>query len=645
MWGSRMLINIAKKALFFAALLVLCFTRIGYAQEINSEQIKAAYLINFLKHVQWPNEENKQQYRIAIYQDPAFTQLLRSTFNNRRVKGKPVDIINISQSIDGKLIDLAFVPKEAQSDIAQLAAQLRKTETLLVSDNSVDKHNIMINLVFDERSAAISFELNKSNVVFENLRVSPELLLLGGTELDVATLYRETELAMQKMRQRESKLNQTLSEQQALLSQTSKLLSNSSKRLKTLDIELKNSGQIAKQRQLQLNTLQADIEIQKQAVLEKEAKLATLSEELQSSQDSLDKQTQQFAVKELESNKMAQRITDNQQILDLQQSKLDKQNQQLTQKNVELAQNTELIEQQQFYILLMFIVISIAVLFLVLVIWLFLKNKRITFKLQNTLENLKSMQDQLVQSEKLASLGQLTAGIAHEINTPLGIAVTSTSATLENTREIVEKFEANAISKSALKKYLDAMQSAANHNTSSLERVIELLNNFKQVAADQVIEEVRELDLVNYVNEVISTLSAEIKKYRVDYQYIGLEKLLIKTMPGSLAQVITNLVTNSLKHGFDDKKGGLISIDIIDNGNQITLIYKDNGNGMTSEVLHNIFEPFFTTKRNSGGTGLGMNIVFNIIRQKLHGQIEVTSAPGEGACFTLTLPRTIETTE
>jgi signal transduction histidine kinase len=615
----------------------LCFCFLitpASSQELNSEQIQAAYLINFLKHVSWPNEDQKVAFKIAIYNSESFATNFRRIIGDRQIKGKPIRVSNINSGVQGKAFDLVFIPQASTLDISQIAAQLRQTETLLVTDNSPDKYSV-INLIFDAQQSAMSFEVNKSNVVFEKLTMSSELLLLGGTELDVATLYREIELAMQKMKQRELELNNALRAQQAQLEASTKRLSN-------LDKALKDRERVAKQRQTQLNQLQQDIENQKLEVSDKEQQLDSVTAALFTAKHSLDSQREQIKIREIESNNMALRIAENQKILDQQQSEISKQGLQLTAKNEELAERKALIDQQQFYILLMTIVISIALFFLTLVIWLFVKNKRTTAKLSDTLENLKSMQDQLVQSEKLASLGKLTAGIAHEINTPLGIAVTSTSATHESTREIVEKFEQNAITKSGLEKYLRAMQEGAKLNTSSLERVIELLNNFKQVAADQVIGEIREIDIVNYVNEVMSTLSAEIKKHRVDYQYQGETELKVKTLPGALAQVVTNLVTNSLKHGFDGVTDGLITIGISQEKDKVLLQYQDNGNGMSKEVLHNIFEPFFTTKRNSGGTGLGMNIVFNIIRQKLKGDISVESEPGKGSCFTICLPTSLD---
>jgi len=606
----------------------------GHAQQLSSEQIKAAYLYNFIKHVQWPDEENKSAFTIAIYQTPSFYNVISQALAQRLVKNKPIKVLSLTDIKEASQADVVFTSKSETQEIAQLALALRKTGTLFVTDNSIDKHNVMINLLFNSSTSAISFEINKSNILYENLTLSKELLLLGGSEIDVATLYRETELAMQKMRQREYQLNQELTAQQQLINTTSQTL-------KELNLALQKKEELAEKHQKALDTLKTNITAQKHSVSNKERQLAGLLEQLSSANQELIKQKLQVKKEQVEHLAMADRINNNKNILERQRLELNKQELKLQQKSVESAQDKVLIDQQQFYLVLMTILTFIVLVFLSLLVWLFIKNRRTTQKLSQTLTNLQEMQEQLIQSEKLASLGKLTAGVAHEINTPLGIVVTSTSLALEKTEEMKGKFENGAITRSAMARYFTAMEEAAQLNTSSLERVIELLSNFKQVAADQVVGEVREINLGEYVNEIMQSLSAELHKYRVNYSYLGEQEISIKTIPGALAQIITNLVTNSLKHGFENKNTGNICIDIERQDNQVIFTYRDDGIGMHHEVLQNIFEPFFTTKRNSGGTGLGMNIVYNIITQKLQGQINIVSEPDNGASFIIHLPEEV----
>jgi signal transduction histidine kinase len=603
------------------------------AQQLTGNQLKALYLYNFIMHIDWPDEANKTQYTIGVYGDDDFFQQLNSTLSQRTIQNKPILVKNIADINLAKAVDMLFVAENNNNEISSIASIIRRSNTLLVTDNSIDKHNVMINLVHDTVQSAITFEVNRSNIVFEHLNMSTELLLLGGTELDVATLYRETELAMQKTKQREIELNRQLVQQQNQLSSTAK-------KLEQLNGNLLKRERTSKIRQQEFNILKLDIEQQRLSIKAKEIQLEEVAKQLSLAKNDLIEQQYSVSEKENENLAMANRISANKDILQQQQQQIDNQSIQLTQKNEELDQRKERIDKQQFYIISMGVFITLVVLFSVLVVVLFYKNKRTTEKLSKTLINLQNMQDQLVQSEKMASLGTLTAGVAHEINTPLGIAVTSSSSALECTHDIKEKFESGHLTRSSMSQYFETIEKSSQLNNTALERVIELLNNFKQVAADQVVGEEREVDIVSYSNEVMSTLSAEMKRSRIKYHYSGVEKLTITTIPGALAQVITNLVTNSIKHAFEEKDLGNISINItLAEDNSILFSYQDDGVGMDKFVLDNIFEPFFTTKRNSGGTGLGMNIVYNIISQKLEGSIQVESTLGKGAKFIIRLPQ------
>jgi len=619
-----------------ALLMLFCFfISISFssnAQQLTSEQVKTAYLNNFIRHVNWPNEENKPKYLVGVYGDEAFAQLLNRTLSKQIIKNKPVTIAIIKNIQEGKTVDLLFVAANRNNELAEIALIIRDSETLLVTDNSVDKHNVMINMVNKEDNTGITFEVNKPNLFLENLSISNELLLLGGTELDIATLYREKEQTIEDNREREATLNRKLIDQE-------KLISSTEKKLKTLNRSLKRKEKIADDRQAELQVLKLDIEQQQRSVKDKESQLKQIAIQLDLAKESLLQQQNSVRHKEQENQGMAEKISINKDILQQQKKQINQQGVQLNKKNVQLEERKKRIDQQKFYLILMAIFISLLVLISVLVVFLFIKNKRTTRKLSHSLENLQSMQEQLVQSEKMASLGTLTAGVAHEINTPLGIAVTSTSSALESTQKIREKFESGNLTRTTMATYFSDIEQSSHLNTNALERVIELLNNFKQVAADQVVGEEREIDLVSYIEEVMSTLSAEMKRYRVNYHYNGESEFIVTTIPGALAQVLTNLVTNALKHAFEGRTSGNLTIELLKSAEgKAVLTIKDDGCGMNQHVLDNIFEPFFTTKRNSGGTGLGMNIVYNIISQKLQGTIKIESAPEQGARFNITLP-------
>jgi len=259
--------------------------------------------------------------------------------------------------------------------------------------------------------------------------------------------------------------------------------------------------------------------------------------------------------------------------------------------------------------------------------------------LQESLETLKKTQKQLIQSEKMASLGGLVAGVAHEINTPLGISVTASSFLERKTKEIKELFDLNRLRRSDFKKYIEIGMESASSILANLNRAAELIQSFKQVAVDQTIEEKRVFELKHYIDEVLVSLRPRYKRTQHQILVNCPHKIELNSYPGVIMQVLTNLVMNTLLHGFDQIEQGSISIDITDNHESVTIVYRDNGKGMTEEQLAKIYDPFFTTRRGQGGTGLGMHIVYNLITQSLSGVIACQSKEGAYTIFTITIPK------
>ena len=630
----KIITNVFIKSLLLCTFFFLISTN---AQQLNKEQIKVAYIYNFLKHINWPEEEKKSHFVLGVYQDKKFHNLLKNSFKNKKVKNKDISILLITNLEQARASDLFYIPKQFNNQLAQIAGKVRGYQTLLVTDNSADKHNAMLNMIDSDGANAISFEVNKSNIVYEKLTTSAQLLLLGGTELDIASLYRETEHAMQVTRAREAALNAELASQQSKLSKTNI-------RLSKLNQDLQRSAREVKKEQLAMKELIKNEQ-------KKERELAIILQQLNEANENYSIQTQaisekkqEVANKEKENLQMADLIKQNKMILQQQQQNIAIQKQSLDEQDDKLAAQTQTIVSQRATITITTVLVLIVAFVLLLVASLFIKNRRTTRKLTETLSHLEEAQTQLIQSEKMASLGKLIAGVAHEINTPLGIAVTSTSLIQENTENMAKKLDNKSLSQKQLQSYINIVTESSAISNKGLERVIELMHNFKEVAADQIIESVREVNIATYVNEVMTTLANEMKKNQVHYSFSGDDSIRINTIPGALAQVITNLVNNSIRHGFQpsneaSETSNDIEINIEQNNiDEVCLTYQDNGIGMSKEVLAQVFDPFFTTKRNKGGTGLGMNIVFNIIEQKLSGHIEINSNLGEGVTCKITLP-------
>ena len=265
--------------------------------------------------------------------------------------------------------------------------------------------------------------------------------------------------------------------------------------------------------------------------------------------------------------------------------------------------------------------------------------QRRTADLTFALDELRSAQRQLVDNEKMAALGNLVAGVAHEINTPLGISVTAASHLGEISQRLTRQLESGQLKKSELSDFAEASQSAVELVMTNLRRASELVKSFKQVAVDQSSEQRRMIELKPYFQDIINSLRPSTKRFRHVIELDIQDDVHWDSFPGALYQIVSNLVLNALNHAFSEQELGLILIQASADAEAITLSVTDNGSGMDAETANHIFEPFFTTKRGQGGSGLGLHIVFNLVTSVLGGSISVQTAPGAGAKFLIRVPR------
>ncbi|MFT3806370.1 sensor histidine kinase [Arenimonas sp.] len=259
-------------------------------------------------------------------------------------------------------------------------------------------------------------------------------------------------------------------------------------------------------------------------------------------------------------------------------------------------------------------------------------------ELQDAIVELQQAQDQLVHSEKMAALGGLVAGVAHEINTPLGIGVTAASHLDQETRRLAQQIEDGSLTREALGQFRQMATESAQLILRNLMRADKLVRSFKQVAVDQSSEERRRIDLGVYLQEVQTSLLPAMKKSTHRMEVECPTALVVDTYPGAIYQIVANLVMNSLLHGFRDRQDGLITLTASREGDEILMVYRDNGVGMDEETCRRVFEPFFTTRRGEGGSGLGMHIVWNLATSLLGGGLQCESAPGKGVRFELRFP-------
>ena len=260
-------------------------------------------------------------------------------------------------------------------------------------------------------------------------------------------------------------------------------------------------------------------------------------------------------------------------------------------------------------------------------------------RLQKALEDLETSQARLVEREKMASLGELVAGVAHEVNTPIGVGITAISYLGSELSLLQKKYEEGLLTEAHLQEFLGRAKESVGITHTNLKRAASLVNSFKQVAVDQSNNKARLIHLKRHMDDVILSLHPQLKMTNHKIKIDCSTDLTCICDAGALTQVVSNLVTNSIVHGFEGRKEGCINMTLSLQKEIIKLTYKDNGIGMKQAQLIKIFEPFYTTKRGQGACGLGAHIIYNQVNQNLGGQIKVSSSEGIGVLYEIEFPQ------
>lgn len=624
--------------------LLFCFP--GFSQESKFEDLVAVYVYRFIDFTNWPEEQTLEQIQLAYLGNNQELAASLSNLRSRPVRGKRIDVKTVSNPQDAISGHVILVDEANLSSLRTINALIGRNPKLVVSINARDKQLFGINLL--QVGQNLEFEVNRHNLIFQGLKVNKDVVLSGGTEIDIAELLKEMELDLAQNRER--------------LTDITSQLQNSENRLQAQQNQIR-------QKQRELDDIQQKYLIQQQETDSVRQQYAQMSESLAKTRDALnnssaqlEQQQQSFNDKTQELQLLTIEVDEKQQKVDQQEAKILEQTNNLkrleeslvnTQETLDEQTSTiseldETIGKQSFLLFLMLgLFLSVCVTILVIIRWARQK-AQLNERLAETVEDLDSTnkrlvatQEQLVDSEKLAALGGIVAGVAHEINTPIGIAVTSSSLLAEKIKNIKEMMESGAVSRNKANKLLNEMDESTVLLCNNIERAKELVYSFKQVSADQISEGKRKINVANYLNEVCRNLQYLLKKKQHNISITCPDELVMNSFPGALSQVITNLVVNSVEHGFEDIKGGEIDILVVVEGDSIIIDYADNGKGIPIEHHKKIFEPFFTSARAKGNTGLGMHICHNLVYQKMGGTIKCREV-SQGARFTLQLPREIK---
>ncbi len=256
------------------------------------------------------------------------------------------------------------------------------------------------------------------------------------------------------------------------------------------------------------------------------------------------------------------------------------------------------------------------------------------------LRNLRETQNSLIEAEKLAALGRLVAGVAHEVNNPVGISLTVASSLERKTALFSAEVARGDLRRSSLTEFLETSRDASSQLVANLNRAAELITSFKQVAADRNYSDQRTFDLGDLTEQVVMSLRPGLRKHNLTLNVDCQPNLTMNSYPGPYGQVLTNLFLNSVAHAFPDGKTGTVDIQVRESGkDNVEILFSDNGCGMSLDVRRRAFDPFFTTRRDQGGTGLGLHIVYSIVTNRLGGRLDLDSEPGGGTRIQIILPR------
>jgi len=263
-------------------------------------------------------------------------------------------------------------------------------------------------------------------------------------------------------------------------------------------------------------------------------------------------------------------------------------------------------------------------------------------QLQQTIQDLSKTKEDLSISQKMATLGELVSSITHEINTPLGISLTSISHIEELTKKTKKLFETDEMTEEEFISYLDNTIELSKIITFNLKSTGSLVKSFKTIALDQSFEEQREFFLKEYLEQILLALKSKTKKHNIEIKIVCDKSIVLNTYPNLIFQIITNLINNSILHGFSKNSKGTICIFIEEFDKIIKINYEDNGSGIPPHLINNIFDKYFTTKKGKGGTGLGLHIIQNIVNEHLQGKIEIDTSNKQGVRFVITIPKKIK---
>lgn len=622
--------------------------------QINRDQIIGSYIYNFANKVN-RSGKNLQVYTIVLLSsDEGLIQELKKVASQKKVNEKPVEL-QVSNKPSPSITDaqLVYIARDKLQYYMTVFDMVEGKEILLVSEGFNNKSYVMLNL-YDTPDGSIKYEINKPNIINQKLTLTDEVLLMGGTEIDIAEIYLKSQHTLRDMEKKLSASTYTLDSLRQHIADNEELITYQNTLIQSHKDTLMNQNKILELQNKKINTYQVTTN--------------NYSQQLNNLHDSLYKTEKELKIQH-------GKITKSQKTLSNQKAEIDSINVEIENRNQILLEQEGIIGKQQFRLNILLIILAVIIVLVVLLIFAFRQNikkseelqfqrtkietineelKTNNEKLVETLEQMKQMQEQLVHSEKMASLGLLSAGIAHEINNPINFVYAGINSLLRDFEDIKPILgEINSITPETddLKERLDRIQQLKEENyfDDAFEAIPNIIKDIK-LGADRTSEIVKGLRTFSRLDkEVLKGVSVheglETSLLLLRNRYKNTIEIVkeydpnlpeIEGYPGKINQVFLNILSNAI----DAIEGtGKIYVKTKFSEGLITISIKDTGTGIDPESQKKIFDPFFTTKPVGQGTGLGLSISYSIIEEH-HGSIKSNSEPGKGCEFIITLPAT-----
>ncbi len=628
--------------LFFTTVLISHFAEAQTDRQ--SQLVTSTYSI--AKNIEWPKKETPFKIHV-ITTDEALKTQFRSTSQSQKIAGRNVAVSFTSYVITPQDADIIFVTNQYNTTIPTLLDRISGNGLLLVTDRYDKQRDVMINFL-DKPSGELTFEFNRANITNQGLKLKPNITDMGGSEVDLAKIFKQVRDSVRAMELRANALKLQFD---------------------TLNMNVAITQRIARQQQLLMAEKDQEIE-QKQLEIDKQTGiLDSLRVEFAVSQKRLDDLTQVLDAREQELEVLGNEIDEQKnnlaegnRILEEQEDRIAQQNQAIAQREDQLKEMSTVVDSQQSALIFLVLFLVAVVGFSFLIFTAYRARKRAARKLAEQkedlgrlVEELKETQSQLVQSEKMASLGVLTAGIAHEINNAINFVYSGIHVLSDKFSEIrpvishvTELNEEDNNLKKSIKELIkereevsyDEAQGVIDQMITSIkvgaERTTEIVKGLRIFSRSET-EKKTKIDIHNDLDVALLLLNSRHKDSVKINKNFTKESLEIDGYKGQLSQAFLNIISNSIDAVADKGKEGKIDIFTSMNGQRIEVKIVDNGIGMTDEERQKIFDPFYTTKKVGAGTGLGLSITYGIV-ERHGGTIAVNSVKNEGAEFIIKLP-------